>query len=153
MKYLELFENFRPFTPSKKSLEIRKPKFIGDVSQKVEIRIDIEAIGHAISRQFRHGLDDKITEDEIIETVEKSVETLTIALMHDEFDIYQREDDYPIRGIKEGELSRFIIKNKKTDLNLVCELSPGDWEFKLTLITVMKKVDFKPYKGQFVLEV
>jgi hypothetical protein len=153
MRYLELFENFRPFTPSKKSLEMRKPKFIGDVKQNVEIRIDIEAIGHTIRRQHRHGLDDKITEDEIIEAVELAVEPLTIALMQDEFDIYQREDDYPVRGIKEGELTRFIIRNKSTDLNIVCELSPGDWEFTLTIITVMKTPDFKSYKGQFVIEI
>jgi hypothetical protein len=39
------------------------------------------------------------------------------------------------------------------NLNIVCQLEPGDNEFTLTVITVMKKEDFKAYRGQFVLEV
>ena len=37
--------------------------------------------------------------------------------------------------------------------NIVCQLEPGDNEFTLTVITVMKKEDFKAYRGQFILEV
>jgi hypothetical protein len=138
----------------------RKTQFIGDVSQSVEIRIDVEAIGHALSRQYRHGvttnttkIEAGITKEEILDTIEDSIEELTIALMQDKFDIYQKEDDYPTKGVKEGEPNRFVIKNKDTNLNIVCELKPGKWEFKLTVITVMRKEDFKPYSGQFVLEI
>lgn len=94
-----------------------------------------------------------ITKDEILDTIESAVEQITIALMQDEFDIYQDEDNYPTRGVRAGEPNRFVIRNKKTNLNIVCQLESGDWEFTLTVITVMKKPDFKEYKGQFVVEV
>jgi hypothetical protein len=141
-------------------MDRRAPEFIGDIRQPVEIRIDVEALGHALGRQWRHGVttdSDKIvsniTKDEILDTIEEAVEQITIALMQDEFDIYQNKDDYPTRGVRAGGPNRFVIRNKETNLNIVCALLPGDLEFKLTVITVMKKPDFKEYRGQFVVEV
>lgn len=166
MKHLKSFkqisEAIRPGYISQKSLDrnTKPPKFIGDIKQPVEIRIDVEAVGHALSRQYRHGVTDTdgkieagISKDEILDTIEASVEEITIALMQDKFDIYQNEDDYPTRGVREGEPNRFVIRKKSNNLNIVCQLEPGDNEFTLTVITVMKEADFKSYRGQFVLEV
>jgi hypothetical protein len=159
MKHLKSFKEANGYI-SPKLMDRRPPQFIGDIKQSVEIRIDVEAIGHALSRQFRHGVNDTsgkieagITKDEILDNIESAVEELTIALMQDRFDIYQDEDDYPTRGVKAGEPNRFVIKNKESYLNIVCQLEPGDNEFTLTVITVMRKEDFKAYRGQFVLEV
>ena len=159
MKHLKSFKEANGYI-SPKLMDRRPPQFIGDIKQPVEIRIDVEAIGHALSRQFRHGVTDTsgkieagITKDEILDTIEASVEELTIALMQDRFDIYQDEDDYPTRGVRAGEPNRFVIRKKSNNLNIVCQLEPGDNEFTLTVITVMKKEDFKEYRGQFVLEV
>jgi hypothetical protein len=159
MRHLKSFKEANGYISSK-LMDRRPPQFIGDIKQPVEIRIDVEAIGHALSRQFRHGVTDTsgkieagITKDEILDTIEASVEELTIALMQDRFDIYQDEDDYPTRGVRAGEPNRFVIRKKSNNLNIVCQLEPGDNEFTLTVITVMKKEDFKAYRGQFVLEV
>jgi hypothetical protein len=159
MKHLKSFKEANGYI-SPKLMDRRPPQFIGDIKQSVEIRIDVEAIGHALSRQFRHGVNDTsgkieagITKDEILDNIESGVEELTIALMQDRFDIYQDEDDYPTRGVKAGEPNRFVIKNKESYLNIVCQLEPGDNEFTLTVITVMRKEDFKAYRGQFILEV
>ena len=159
MKYLKSFKEANGYI-SPKLMDRRPPQFIGDIKQPVEIRIDVEAIGHALSRQYRHGVTDTsgkieagITKDEILDTIELSVEEITIALMQDKFDIYQDEDDYPTRGVRAGEPNRFVIRKKSNNLNIVCQLEPGDNEFTLTVITVMRKQDFKPYRGQFVLEV
>lgn len=154
-------ENFRNPYIDKKAISNKKPEFIGDVSEPVEIRIDIEAVSHALDRQYRHGfssgnngkIEAGITKDEIIETVESAVEEITIALMQDKFDIYQHRDDYPTKGVKSGEPNRFVLRNKKTNLNIVCQLEPGDNEFKLTVITVIKKENFVEYRGQFVIEI
>jgi hypothetical protein len=166
MKHLKTYKLFeagpiRNYYSNPKLMDRKGPEFIGDIKQPVEIRIDVEAIGHALSRQFRHGVDVSksgkieagITKDEILDTIESAVEEITIALMQDQFDIYQEDDDYPTRGVKAGDPNRFVIRNKKTNLNIVCQLEAGDWEFTLTVITVMKKPDFRVYKGQFVLEV
>ena len=160
MKYLKSFKESNGYI-NPRIMDRRPPQFIGDIKQSVEIRIDVEAIGHALSRQFRHGVSTSttgkieagITKDEILDNIEAAVEQITIALMQDEFDIYQDEDNYPTRGVRAGEPNRFVIRNKKTNLNIVCQLEAGDWEFTLTVITVMKKPDFKEYKGQFVVEV
>ena len=166
MKHLKTYRTFeagpiRNAYVNPKLMDRKGPEFIGDIAQSVEIRIDVEAIGHALSRQFRHGvststtgkIEDGITKDEILDTIEAAVEQITIALMQNQFDIYQDEDNYPTRGVRAGEPNRFVIRNKKTNLNIVCQLEAGDWEFTLTVITVMKKPDFKEYKGQFVVEV
>lgn len=155
MKNLKTFEAFgRGYIDRRALSNIRKPQNIGYVKEPVEIRVDIEKIPHVSDRQFRHGIEDqKITDDDILDTVEMAIEEITIALMQDEFDIYQNEDDYPTRGVKAGEPNRFIIKNKSNNLNIVCQLEAGDDEFTLTVITVMVKPDFKPYRGQYVIEV
>ena len=143
MKHIKLFEAFgRPYI-DRNAMASRKPVEIGYIKQPVEIRIEIEKHAHTMDRQWRHGLDEKITDDEIIECVELAVEQITIDLMHDEFDVYDQK----------GELNRFIIRNIENNLNIVCVLEPGEWEFKLIVITVMKKPDFKTNPGQYVVEV
>lgn len=139
----------------------KKPEYLGDIKEPVEIRIDVEAVSHALDRQFRHGFSSgdnnkigaSISKDEILDTIETSVEQITISLMQNEFNITQEEDNYPTKGVKAGEPNRFVIRNKKTDLNIVAQLEPGENEFKLTVITVMRKPDFKSYGGQYVVEV
>ena len=131
----------------------KKNQSLTYLKQPVEIRIDVEKVSHATDRQFRHGLSDKISNDDIIETIELAIEQITIDLMQDNFDIYQDEDNYPSKGVKAGEPNRFIIKNKTNNLNVVCQLEPGDNEFTLTVITVMTKPDFKSYPGQYIVEV
>ena len=143
MKHIKLFEAFnRPYI-DRKAMASRKPVEIGYIKQPVEIRIEIEKHAHTMDRQWRHGLDEKITDDEIIESVELAVEQITIDLMHDEFDVYDQK----------GELNRFIIRNIENNLNIVCVLEPGEWEFKLIVITVMTKPDFKTNPGQYGVEV
>lgn len=162
MKHIKHFNIFESIRNSYIDPRVRdsKVEFIGDVKEPVEIRIDVEAFGHALSRQWRHGVSisgskitSNISKDEILDTIELAVEQITIALMQDKFDIYQKEDDYPTPGVREGEPNRFVIRNKETDLNIVCHLEPGDWQFTLKVITVMRVKNFKIYTGQFVVEV
>ena len=154
MKNIVTFEHFRGGYIDKRVMSNRAPQNLAYLKQKVEIRIDLEKIQHTSDRQFRHGIgEEKISNDDIIETVELAIEELTIALMQDKFDIYQNEDDYPTKGIKAGQPNRFLIKNLTNNLNVVCQLEPGGNEFTLTVITVMKKQDFRAYQGQYVINV
>ncbi len=154
MKNIVTFENFRGGYIDKRVISNRAPQNLAYLKQKVEIRIDLEKIQHTSDRQFRHGIgEEKISNDDIIETVELAIEELTIALMQDKFDIYQNEDDYPTKGIKAGQPNRFLIKNLTNNLNVVCQLEAGDDEFTLTVITVMKKPDFRAYPGQYIINV
>jgi hypothetical protein len=132
MNHLKTFEAFDASWAKK----YRKNKFIGDVKDSVEIRIDLEAVPHVLDRQYRHGIDDLIKEEEIIDLVERSIEELTIALMQDRLNIEER----------------FVLKDKKTHLNCVCILQPEEDNFKLLVITVMRKENFSTPSDQYVLE-
>jgi hypothetical protein len=163
MKRIQTFEAYTIRNPyiDRRAMSNKAPQFLSHISEPVEIRFDVEAVTHALERQYRHGvttgdkgkIEAAITKDEVIDAIELAVEQITIALMQDKFNIYQYEDDYPTRGVKAGEPNRFVIHNKKNNLNVVCQLEPGDYEFTLTVITVMKKEDFKSYRGQFGVEV
>jgi hypothetical protein len=154
MKNLKTFEAFNNPYIDRRVVASRPPKEIAYLKEPVEIRIDVEKVNHAGDRQFRHGaLENQIKDEDIIDTIELAIEELTIALMQDKFNIYQLEDNYPTKGVKEGEPNRFVIKNKTNNLNVVCQLVPGDNEFRLTVITVMVKPDFRAYSGQYVIEI
>lgn len=144
MKYLKNYDLFS---------ENKKVEYVGTADKNVEIRIDVEAVSHALDMQYRHGLDKLISKSDILNTIEMAIEELTIALMQNKFNIYQEEDYYPNKEVKKGEPNRFVIENKKSNLNIVCTLKPGEDNFTLTVITVMRHHDFKTRKGQFVVKV
>jgi len=137
---IKKFENFRP-------IGLRNGKTeLGNLQKEVEIRIDLEKIRHASIQQYRHGfnrLSGKIEDYEIIDLVERAIEEITIALMQDRYDIKDEN----------GKPNRFIIRDKETKLNVVCELRPGENEFTLTVITVMRVEHFRTAIGQWVVEV
>lgn len=139
-------KNLRKFEDHYHLTTIRKP---------VEIRINIEAIEHALDRMWRHGGVDTtnkftgikssrplITSEEIKSVIERSIEELAISLMQDRFSIYYQ-----------GKYDRFVIEDQETDLHIVCELHPGDWSFDLVVFTVMKDTNFKKFNGQYVIQV
>ena len=76
-------------------------------------------------------------------TIEKGIEELTIALMQDRFSIYDNN----------GNFARFVFRDLESFLNIVCELEPGDNNFALVVVTVMKDVNFRIGKDQFVVVV
>ena len=78
-----------------------------------------------------------IHEDEVIDLVERSIEELTIALMQDRLNVEER----------------FVLKDKNSDLNVVCLIQAGKISFNLIIITVMKNSDFRVQSDQFVLEI
>ena len=104
MKHLKTFEahSIRNAYIDKRVQSLKAPQEIAYLKEPVEIRIDVEKVTHAGDRQWRHGLDEKITNDDIVETVELAIEELTIALMQDKFNIYQDEDNYPTKGVRAG---------------------------------------------------
>lgn len=115
-------------------------KYLTFLTADITIKIDIETSRHATDRYFRHGIEkgEKITEDEIIETLEQAIEPLTYAIIDGKLKVREA----------------FVVKDTNTKLNLVCNLMPTKEEgnLKLVIITVMKKEDFKTY-DQFVLEI
>jgi hypothetical protein len=135
---IKKFENFRGFRSGTTDL--------GPLKKRVEIRIDLEKVEHTSIQQYRHGFNKstgKIEDKEIKDLVEAAIEEITIALMQDRYDI---SDEY-------GKANRFIIRDKDSKLNLVCELRPGENEFTLTVITVMRVDNFRTAIGQWVVEV
>ena len=87
-----------------------------------------------MDQKYRYSVDNVITDDEIVEVVENSIEKLTIDLMHDKLNV---ED-------------RFVIKDN--DLHIVGVLKSGDEYFTMILITVDRREDFRIARDQYVLD-
>jgi hypothetical protein len=114
-------------------------KYITWVEKEIKIVIDIETSNHAIQRYSRHGSSNLISDDDIVDVVERSIEHLTYALINGKL------------KVKDA----FVIKDIESELNIVCNLylSPDDGCLKLVVITVMKSNEFKTLPGQYILEI
>jgi len=111
---------------------------VGSFSSEIEIVVNVDKTRHAGERQTRH--DEKITDDEIMGTAKKGVDEIKRRMLLDQIDI----DD------------EIVIRDHKTDLNVVCTMDPLDRQgsrFELTVITVMRKKDFKPKSGSKTVDV
>jgi len=111
---------------------------VGSFSSEIEIVVNVDKTRHAGERQTRH--DERITDDEIMATAKKGVDEIKRRMLLDQIDI-------------DGEI---VIRDHKTDLNVVCTMDPLDRQgsrFELTVITVMRKKDFKPKSGSKTVDV
>lgn len=98
---------------------------IASVSDEIKINIEIDKTKHAAKRQYRHGLDKYISDDEIINIVKMGIDELTQALIDDKIDI----NDHVI--LKYGKM------------NIVGKIKKSQDKYKLIIITVIRKKDFK----------
>ena len=111
---------------------------VGSFSSEIEIVVNVDKTRHAGERQTRH--DERITDDEIMATAKKGVDEIKRRMLLDQIDI----DD------------EIVIRDHKTDLNVVCTMDPLDRQgsrFELTVITVMRKKNFKPKSGSKTVDV
>lgn len=129
---------------AKKLREIVKEELleatIGSYVEDISIVVDVSKTRHATQRQNRHGSDeyDRITDEEIIATAEEATDVILQRILLDQIDVGDE----------------IVIRDKTYDLNLVCVLEPKtDDEFQLTVITVMRKKNFKPKRGSKVVDI
>lgn len=112
---------------------------VGSFSSEIEIVVNVDKTRHAGERQTRH--DERITDDEILKTAKKGVGEIKRRVLLDEIDVGEDE---------------IVIRDHKTDMNVVCTMEPANREgtrFELTVITVMRKPNFKPKSGSKVVDV
>jgi hypothetical protein len=140
-------KNFKQFNEDIKivgkiDLPEPKPKYkrsygkeIGKVEKPVEIRFNVEESRHLWNdRKYRHGFENKIEDEEVINLVNESIEQLTIDLMRGDLDIKET----------------FIIKSP--DLSIACKLESGEYNFDLKVITARRE-RLNTYKGQYVYDI
>lgn len=107
-------------------------KLISKFKETVQVVVTIDKTFHADERQYRHGIDDKITDEEIVNVGKKASDKLIKLLVFDKANI----DD------------AVVVYDRNTDLNLVCIITnPSQDIVELKIVTVMKKKDFKPKPG------
>ena len=104
-------------------------KTIGKVSRKINITIELDKTKHAGERQFRDGKE--ITDTEILAVAQRAIEPISRDLLADDINI----GDY------------ILIKDTKTNLNLVGVLKEKNDILEFIIVTVMKKQNFKPKAG------
>lgn len=101
---------------------------IGTIVDKITIELDLDTTNHAEERKNRHGDDDPITNDEIIQTVDKAFDTIA-----------------ENRIKNEDKLGRkyWIYDKSNRDLNVVGILTLKNKELVFVVITVMREKDFR----------
>ena len=113
-------------------LKLLKENTISKYKASITFNISIDKTKHADERQWRHGVDDMITDEDIISTAKKATNYISKMLLLDKLDL--RDE--------------LVIYDRNTNLNLVCVLEEGrDADIAIVIITVMKKRDFKPKNG------
>lgn len=114
------------------SLLLEKIRDLGSVESDIEIEIDLHSSYHADERKFRH--ETEILDDEIIATFEKGVPQISEALITNKIDV--------------GDI--FRIFNKTNNLNVigVLKVKGNKIPLKFIVVTVMRKKNFIPKKGQ-----
>lgn len=148
MNIVKTFEEYgKNLHIGRKTIDSAPEMSIGDVNTDIKFSIDITTVGHSRHRQYRHGGSNIISNDDIIDLIEKAVPKLIHATVRNDFDISYYSDKKPIR---------FGITDMKSNLNLVCEITPdtsryGDGNFVIKVVTVMIEKEFKYRSNQFVI--
>lgn len=105
---------------------------ISKYKENISFVVYIDKTRHADERQWRHGVSDYITDDDIINVVRKATSFISKQLVFDKLDIGDE----------------IVIYDRTNDLNIVCSLEASrDDIINIVIITVMKKRDFKPKSG------
>lgn len=111
---------------------------IGSYVEDISIFVDVSKTRHATQRQTRHGEADRITDEEIIATAEDATDQILQRILMNDIDVGDE----------------IVIRDQTYDLNLVCVLEPkSESEFQLTVITVMRKKNFRPKSGSKVVDI
>src|SRR5690606_23831385 len=87
----------------------------GNIKRDVNIRIEVISTAHA--RYDRDLL--FVEKSEYLDAIYGCLEMITISLMQQKVNIN----------------SRFLIRNKESQLNLICKMEPGENNFELKIIT------------------
>jgi hypothetical protein len=120
--------------------EFLQEKSIKDIRKEIVVDIDnleIATTTHGDERRFRDRFGKKINEKEIIYDVEVALDSI-------------------INDFANGELKNYsaiLIKNNKTDLNVVGQLKMREGPDSFVVITVMRRKNFKPKAGTEVYEI
>lgn len=110
--------------------ELLRERTIGSAYGEVTVKVKVDLTKHADERRFRHGNQAEITEDEIVSLVQQSTGRIIDYIISDRLDV--------------GET--VVLRSQSENLNIVGSLEQGPRPdlLQLTVITVMRKEDFKP---------
>ena len=111
---------------------------LANLAQNIKVVVKVDRTNHAKERQSRHGFeeDEYISDEEIIITAKRAIDKISKMLLFNYIDLGDS----------------IVIKNTKTDLNLVCALeNDKNSKIDLVVITVMRKKDFKTKGGTKII--
>lgn len=109
---------------------------LGSIKKHIKVKIDVESTTHSSERQGRHG-NDYIEDDEILKTLNKSLEEVAKNSMYGKISINDN----------------IHIYDSNNDLNLICELDFDGKNLVLRAVTVIRKPNFKSRPSDFKIQV
>lgn len=115
---------------------------LAEFNVQIDIHVNLDRSAHAEERQTRHGeLKGQIISDEdIISSVKKCSKDIIKNIINNNIDVYGRK-------------SRFIIRDKNTKLNIVCQAHKTDNPnvVNIDVVTVIRVNKFWNTKDNFTI--
>lgn len=121
---------------------INEDEQIADFNATVTITVKLDKTYHADERQMRHGkrMGEVISDEVIVADVKKASKDIIKSIINNDIDVY-------------GKRSRFIVRNKDTKLNIVCQAHKTDNPniIEITVVTVIRVNKFWNTKDNFTI--
>lgn len=114
---------------------------LAEIDINFELEVTINKSVHASMRQTRHGITDDliISDEDIISTVKNASDEIMKDIVSNNINMF----------------NRFVLRDKKSFLNLVCDLKPGSAKDKINIdvITVIRAEKFWNTKRNWVVTI
>ena len=121
---------------------INEDEQIADFNVSLTINVRIDKTYHADERQNRHGtrMGEIISDEDIVKDVKKASKDILKSIVNNEIDVY-------------GKKSRFIVRNKDTKLNIVCQAHKTDNPniIEIVVVTVIRVNKFWNTKDNYTI--
>ena len=124
------------------TMNINEDEQIADFNVSLTINVKIDKTYHADERQSRHGtrMGEIISDEDIVKDVKKASKDILKSIVNNEIDVY-------------GKKSRFIVRNKDTKLNIVCQAHKTDNPniIEIVVVTVIRVNKFWNTKDNYTI--
>lgn len=121
---------------------INEDEQIADFNVSLTINVKFDKTYHADERQSRHGtrMGEIISDEDIVKDVKKASKDILKSIVNNEIDVY-------------GKKSRFIVRNKDTKLNIVCQAHKTDNPniIEIVVVTVIRVNKFWNTKDNYTI--
>jgi hypothetical protein len=114
-----------------------KEEYIANFNEEVPVEVVLDKSNHAGERQYRHGEENIISDEEIVEHIKRASKKILRAMI--------------LNSINIGD--SMLVRDQQKDLNVVCMSARSGAGVKIIIITVMRKHGFFAKPGTKIVDI